>query len=139
MPARRAIHIRNMHPGPWPDRGPFDEMCLIAVASSYNMLVPWFLMASFAYYHRDITLISDELFKQICDELWKRWASIEHPHLKLINRTWGQIMQHAHVMTEDEYPSVVIGAAYSIVTNEPHEYVEPLPEGHHPHHDGFFV
>ena len=42
---------------------PSDKKALKALKRSDNMLVPWYLMASYAYYVLDTPLISDLIFK----------------------------------------------------------------------------
>jgi NAD-dependent DNA ligase len=51
-----------------------------------NMLVPYYLMYSYLYYKKDISMITDEEYDRICKELYKEWKNIEHFHKPLINK-----------------------------------------------------
>jgi len=50
----------------------------------YNLLVPWFLMASYAYYDLKDDIMSDCEFDYITILLKKNWKKVKHPHKKLI-------------------------------------------------------
>lgn len=49
-----------------------------------TQLVPHFLMASYLYYHEDISPIPDTEFDKLCVRLLAAWDGIKHPHKKLI-------------------------------------------------------
>lgn len=51
-----------------------------------NMLVPWFLMAAFAYEELDDPFLTDSGYDWICRELDARWDAIDHRHKHLIDR-----------------------------------------------------
>ena len=50
-----------------------------------NMLVPYYLMFSYAYYQENESLISDAEYDQICNDLITNWNDITHWHKRLIN------------------------------------------------------
>ena len=51
-----------------------------------NMLVPWFLMASYAYYELGLHIMSDAEFDSIAIALDKHWDDVEHMHKHLITK-----------------------------------------------------
>lgn len=50
-----------------------------------NMLVPWYLMSSLAYYEWDSPFLTDGCYDWICQELGRLWDQIEHRHKHLIS------------------------------------------------------
>ena len=63
-----------------------DDKAERAILASVHMHVPWYLIASYGYYHLDISLLSDTLFDQICVTLNRCWDEIKHSHKHIINR-----------------------------------------------------
>jgi NAD-dependent DNA ligase len=53
---------------------------------SFNMLVPYYLMASYLYYELDVSLFPDEEYDKVCLHLDLFWDGIEHQHKHLIDR-----------------------------------------------------
>ena len=51
-----------------------------------DILVPWFLMASFLYYHCGVSLLTDEYYDGVCGRLLADYDSLTHPHARLISR-----------------------------------------------------
>ena len=51
-----------------------------------NMLVPHYLMHSYLYYEKSVSVISDGLFDEICRRLDREWDQIEHWHKPLVDR-----------------------------------------------------
>lgn len=83
-------------------------------AKGPNLLVPWFLMASYLYYVRDISLFSDEFYDKLCGQLLDRWDEIEHPHKYLID-PFALSAGTGYYIKEDEYPGMCKGAANLIL------------------------
>ena len=50
-----------------------------------NMLVPYYLMYSYAYYTEGESLIEDTEFDQMCEDLLEKWDTITHWHKHLID------------------------------------------------------
>ena len=50
-----------------------------------NMLVPYYLMYSYAYYKEGESLIEDAEFDQMCKDWIDNWDKIEHYHKHLID------------------------------------------------------
>ena len=51
------------------------------------MLVPWYLMAAYAYYELDDSFLSDGMFDSMSKEMHAKWDDIEHFHKHLLTRT----------------------------------------------------
>lgn len=49
-------------------------------AKNINMMVPWYLMASFAYYKQDDAILSDGFFDDMGKTMLTVWDDIEHFH-----------------------------------------------------------
>ena len=65
----------------------FDEVCLRLTTANKNLLVPWFIMASYAYYENDRPLLSDASFDDLTKRLAEAWREIKHMHKSLIDET----------------------------------------------------
>lgn len=57
-----------------------------AVANSRNSLIPYYLMASYAYYHRDTPFLDDATFDQLCKDLDAEFDGLDHMHKHLVDR-----------------------------------------------------
>ena len=49
-----------------------------------NMLVPYYLMYSYAYYKENESLISDTEYDDICKQIIDKWDNITHWHKSLL-------------------------------------------------------
>lgn len=65
-----------------------DSYCRSIIERDRNMLVPWWIMAAWAYDERigGETLVSDALFDEIAARLEREWEMIEHWHKPLLDR-----------------------------------------------------
>ena len=50
------------------------------------MLIPYYLMLSYLYYEKDITLIDDTEFDQMCKTLLEKYDEVEHMHKHLVKK-----------------------------------------------------
>lgn len=76
------------------------------INGGYAVLVPWYLITSHLYYHRNISIITDEKFDWICKKLKKYWKVIKHPHKKLIDK--GALSAGTgYYLKEEDIPSVI--------------------------------
>ena len=50
-----------------------------------NMLVPYYLMFSYAYYKENESLVPDTEYDQICRDLITNWNDITHFHKELLD------------------------------------------------------
>jgi len=47
----------------------YEKMCMDSIESNPNMLVPWYIMASYAYYVEDNPLLTDGSFDRLATKL----------------------------------------------------------------------
>lgn len=64
----------------------FDQHAAELFAENINMMVPWYLMASYAYYKQDDPILSDGFFDAMGTTMLERWADIEHYHKMYISK-----------------------------------------------------
>ena len=50
------------------------------------MLVPYYLMFSYLYYEKNISLIEDTEFDKLCQILLEKYDSVEHMHKHLVSK-----------------------------------------------------
>ena len=78
-------------------------------ANNINMMVPWYLMAAYAYYQEDDAILSDGFFDDMGKTMLACWNDIEHFHKELISKddlTAGTYL--------GEYPERVKGGLLSV-------------------------
>ena len=78
-------------------------------ADNINLMVPWYLMASYAYYVQDDAILSDGFFDDMGKTMLACWDDIEHFHKELISKddlTAGTYL--------GEYPERVKGGLLSV-------------------------
>ena len=51
-----------------------------------NMLIPYYLMFSYLYYEKNISLIDDGEFDQMCKTLYDKYDELEHMHKHLVSK-----------------------------------------------------
>ena len=51
-----------------------------------NMLIPYYLMLSYLYYEKNITLIDDTEFDQMCKTLLDKYDELKHMHKHLVKK-----------------------------------------------------
>ena len=76
-----------------------------------NMLVPYYLMFSYAYYKENESLIPDTEYDQICQDLITNWNDITHWHKRLLNLD----SLKAGTGYDIKYPNRVVSAALSLI------------------------
>lgn len=64
----------------------YDKLCMETTDDNNNMLVPWYLMAAYAYYVEDNPILSDMLFDRICMKLLTHYDEVEHVHKDYISK-----------------------------------------------------
>ena len=77
-----------------------------------NTRVSWFLMASFAYYVCNESIISDALYDEICKWLEENYQTISHQHKHLITPDMWSIGSAYHLK---EYPLIVQSSTISLI------------------------
>lgn len=62
-----------------------DKLCNDICEENPNMMIPWYLMASYAYYWLDDPILSDACFDQMCKEIDMFWDIIEHYNKDIVD------------------------------------------------------
>jgi hypothetical protein len=91
-----------------------DKSCQATIAADQNMVIPWLLMASYAYYCLDDCIISDGLYDTLCKEALLKWDDLDHHHKHLITKDAllaGSLCQ----LKDVDYPSVAKGATEALL------------------------
>jgi len=86
-----------------------DKIMQEVTDGNVNMMVPWYLMTSYAYYVEDDPLVSDGAFDRLTKKMIKEWDNIEHfhkDHIKIDDLKAGTFL--------GEYPSRVPDAVKDI-------------------------
>ena len=86
-----------------------DDYAARLFADNPNMMVPWYLMASYAYYKQDDAIFSDAFFDDMGKTMLNIWDDIEHYHKSYITRD--DLVAGTFL---GEYPSRVEGALASV-------------------------
>lgn len=86
-----------------------DKYITSVISNNINMTVPFYLMASYAYYEQDDPIISDHLFDKLAKKLLNNWDEIDHYHKYLLSK---DVLEAGSYM--GEYPSIVAGALESL-------------------------
>lgn len=86
------------------------------VTENPNLLVPWYLILSYAYYIMNETIVSDYLYDQICLRLKDaiETFSIDHRHMHLCDISRLEEGTAFH-LTEEEYPRIAESSAKSMI------------------------
>ncbi len=87
----------------------YDKQCLDCIDDSINLTVPWYLLASYAYYEEDNPILSDGVFDRLGKKMLKNWESIEHIHKSFI--TEDMLEAGTFIGT---YPSRIRGALLAL-------------------------
>lgn len=57
-----------------------DDYAAELFSEKINLMVPWYLMASYAYYVEDEPILSDSFFDEMGKTMIAVWDDIEHMH-----------------------------------------------------------
>jgi hypothetical protein len=86
-----------------------DQECLDTIDANLQMMVPWYLMAAYAYYEEDNPILSDSMFDKLAKKMLEHWDEITHQHKGCITKedlTAGSFL--------GKYPSRVQGGLKSL-------------------------
>jgi hypothetical protein len=78
-------------------------------AENINMMVPYYLMASYAYYKQDDPIFSDGFYDNLAKSILERWDDITHWHKEYLNKDALEAGSYL-----GDYPSIVEGALKSL-------------------------
>lgn len=84
--------------------GKIERIITNRITDNPNMLVPFYLMMSYAYYERDDPIVSDSFYDKLARKLLKEYDNIEHYHKHLISKD--ALEAGSFIGT---YPSIVAG------------------------------
>ena len=89
-----------------------DELVMGYLKKGPNMLVPWYLILSYAYYHLDETLVSDKMYDSICRSLIKALEAfdVDHRHMGLCDVDALKAGTAYHLKKVD-YPGMAVSCA----------------------------
>lgn len=93
-----------------------DEKAKRITGKNPNMLVPWYLMAAYAYYVQDDPIITDGCYDSIVEKLLQNWDTITHRHKCMIcldSLRAGTFL--------GEYPQIVEGAVENLKEEKKNE------------------
>lgn len=68
------------------DNNLLDKDCLDIIDTNKNMMVPWYIMAAYAYYVDDQPILSDQIFDKLSKKMLKQWDEIDHFHKDYITK-----------------------------------------------------
>ena len=85
--------------------GKAERIITNRITDNPNMLVPYYLKLSFAYYKQDDPIVSDAFYDKLARKLLKEYDNIEHYHKHLISK---DALEAGSFL--GEYPSIVEGA-----------------------------
>jgi hypothetical protein len=97
----------------------YDNYAQKIIDANPNMLVPWYLMASYAYYVSDDPILSDGCYDNMSKQLLEKFDSITHYHKHLLSKDMLEAGSYL-----GEYPSIISGAVRAIDPNK--EVVAPV-------------
>lgn len=78
----------------------------------YEMVVPFYLMASYAYYEEDDPIVDDAFYDNMAKTLMEHWDNITHPHKEYIN--FDDLEAGSFL---GKYPQLTIGALNHVRRN----------------------
>ena len=87
----------------------WDQHAALLFMENLNMMVPYYLMASYAYYKQDDPIFSDAFFDNMGKTMLERWDNIAHFHKEYINK--GDLEAGTYL---GKYPTRVEGALRSL-------------------------
>lgn len=101
-----------------PDIDLITMLAAESIASDPNMLVPWYLMASYLYYLRNSSIFTDAFYDQIRIRLGKELdeVNLDHRHAHLCIRGGG--VSGVFMLTEDDYPGITKDTAIKLATGQ---------------------
>jgi NAD-dependent DNA ligase len=89
----------------------FDTEASRLISRNPHVIVPWILMAAYAYYIEDSPILSDGFFDALCRQLSETWDEIRHRHKFIIDRRSLRKSSSLHYLGVDDFPNLAIDAA----------------------------
>jgi len=63
-----------------------DDEAMEKISKLHDLIVPWYLISCYAYYHLGTAILSDAFFDALALQLHESYDSLDHPHKHLIDR-----------------------------------------------------
>lgn len=82
-----------------------DNYAAELFAKNINLMVPWYLMASYAYYIEDEPILTDSFYDNLAKTILAVWDDITHRHRDVINKD--ALVAGSFL---GEYPGIIEGA-----------------------------
>lgn len=89
-----------------------DKYAANIITANINMAVPYYLMASYAYYVEDDPIFSDAFYDKLAEIIFKKWNNITHRHRDVIDK---DALKAGSFL--GKYPSIIEGALKSFRDN----------------------
>lgn len=87
-----------------------DQKLMIRIENGEASPVAWWLMASYLYYQKNVSILKDETFDWLGHWIKDNWSTIKHPHKRLIKRSGTFTGYYVK-----NYPTVVMVAAEQLL------------------------
>lgn len=102
----------------------FDALCKQLTSQNINLLIPWWIMAAYAYDQMDDPIISDDLFDKIAVDIDDNWSIITHRHKDRLDRT----LLKSSIAISGNWPSITKGAVQSLKKIDVHSKIVEKPK-----------
>jgi hypothetical protein len=89
-----------------------DKQVANVIKDNMNMMVPFYLMASYAYYVDDDPILTDGFYDNLAKIIYKEWDNITHRHRDVIDK---DALKAGSFL--GKYPSIIEGALKSFRDN----------------------
>ena len=90
----------------------FETEAQKSIEENINMVVPWYLLSSYAYYVEDDPIFSDPFYDNLSRKFKKEWKNINHFHKSFISLD--DLSAGTYL---GEYPKRVIGSLQNLRNN----------------------
>ena len=94
-----------------------DSMCRLIVRGNSNMLIPWFLMSSYAYDVLDTSIISDALYDSLSREMFEKFHDLHHVHKNYIKYVLGETKGSSLCVDMSNLPTIVKDTAVKLISS----------------------
>jgi hypothetical protein len=88
-----------------------DDEMRYRIKFKRNLSVPWYLMASYAYYELDNPILTDASFDELGKFMLSRWEAITHRHKHLITED----DLRAGTLLRRDFPEIVKSATLDLI------------------------
>ena len=97
-----------------PTNGTYDQAARECFKNSPNTVISWILSASYCYYCRHTSLLSDDVFDKMCLYALNNYDTLKHRHKHLITKGMLKAGTAYNLRVED-YPLIVRCSAEEMI------------------------